>query len=275
MVLQQHGPGAYAPPKAIVGALERWRDRGLPVPVTADTLLRAGVTTESLAPRTLQSLKLLGFLTDDGQPTDEFRELQKVASDQYKERLASLLRVVYADVLAHADPAQDDLERITDQFRVYEPASLRDRMVTLFIGLAEYAGIISEVRAREVTGRRGAGRAKATAARTSSGRSTPPKPQSQSSGNGAGSPAPGLSPPGVRASGGDSRSLTLRSGGTVTLTVSLNVFDLSTDDREFVWGLIDKMRRYEQEASPQPPQGLGSEHPGPHRGVPAGSKPED
>jgi Family of unknown function (DUF5343) len=272
MTLQPHGPGAYAPPKAVIGALERWRDRGFQVPITAETLVRAGVTTESLAPRTLQTLKLLGFVTDDGDPTDEFRDLQKVASDQYQERLASLLRVAYADVLAHADPAQDDLDRITDQFRFYDPASLRDRMVTLFIGLAEYAGIISTARAREVTGRRGAGRAKA-ATRTAPARSPAPKPQPQSSGNGVASPAP--APAGVRTPGGDSRSLTLRSGGTVTLTVSLNVFDLSREDREFVWGLIDKMRKYEQEAAQQPAQGLGSEHPSPHRMVPDGSKPED
>jgi hypothetical protein len=42
----------------------------------------------------------------------------------------------------------------------------------------------------------------------------------------------------------------LRSGGTLTLTVSVDVFAMESLDREFVFGLIDKMREYEQKYHP-------------------------
>jgi hypothetical protein len=41
------------------------------------------------------------------------------------------------------------------------------------------------------------------------------------------------------------RNLTLNSGGEVTLKISVNLFDLSEDDREFVMGLVDAFRDYE------------------------------
>jgi hypothetical protein len=247
MALQPDGPGAYAPPRAVIGIIERWRERGVPTPITGDTLVRASVTTDSLAPRTLQTLRLLDLIDDSGQPTDEFMELRKVPSDQYKERLAALLRVAYADVLAHVDPTTDDYERIRDGFRVYSPPGLRDRMVTLFLGLAEYAGLISGDRAKELTGRR-----------SSKPRSNRPAPartaklQHEPSGNGLQTPAGQMPQQDVRPPAGDSRTLTLRSGGTVTLTVSVNLFELSTADRNFVLKLIDEMASYGQEAEKRP-----------------------
>jgi Family of unknown function (DUF5343) len=187
MALQPEGPGAYAPPRAVIGIIERWRERGVPTPITADTLVRASVTTDSLTPRTLQTLKLLDLIDDSGQPTDEFVELRKVSSDQYKDRLAALLRVAYADVLAHVDPTKDDYERIRDAFRVYSPPGLRDRMVTLFLGLAEYAGLISGDRAKELTGRRSS---KPRPNRPAPARGAKSQPQPSSNGSGTGTSEP-------------------------------------------------------------------------------------
>ncbi len=274
MALREGGTGAYAPAAAVIAVIERYRDRGLPAPIDANILLRAGLTTESLAPRTVQSLKLLDLLDDAMQPTAELVALGRVPTDQFKERLAAVLRTAYSDVLKIVDPATDDYERIRDQFRPYNPPSLRDRMATLFLGLAEYARIVPEGRTKELTGRRSA-----------TGKPRPPRPPNarpskaetapEQSGNGSGATDAETLRQKTEPLGGDSRSLTLRSGGTVTLAVSVNVFNLSTEDREFVWGLIDRMRDYGQEA---PTAGIGtglrSEHPGP-RVVPAGSKPAD
>jgi hypothetical protein len=183
VALQEGGTGAYAPVAAVVAVIERYRDRGLPAPIDADTLVRAGLTTESLAPRTVQSLKLLDLLDDAMQPTAELVALGKVPTDQFKERLAAVLRTAYADVLKFVDPATDDYERVRDQFRPYKPPSLRDRMATLFLGLIEYAGVIPEGRTKELTGRRPAtGKARAT--RPASTRSSA-KPPSESSSNGS------------------------------------------------------------------------------------------
>jgi hypothetical protein len=184
VALQEGGPGAYAPTVAVVHVIERYRDRGLPAPIDADTLVRANLTTESLAPRTVQTLKLLDLLDDDLQPTGDLVALGKVPTDQFKERLAAVLRTAYADVFKFVDPATDSYEHIHDQFRPYKPPSLRDRMTTLFLGLCEYAELIPEGRTRELTGRRVATGSNTTATRTARTRSTT-KPTAESSNDGA------------------------------------------------------------------------------------------
>ncbi len=49
--------------------------------------------------------------------------------------------------------------------------------------------------------------------------------------------------------GGSTKTIKLRSGGTVTLIASLDVFGMGDRDREFVFSLIDRMREYEQDQS--------------------------
>jgi hypothetical protein len=51
--------------------------------------------------------------------------------------------------------------------------------------------------------------------------------------------------------GGDRLAVPLNSGGTVEVSVSVNLFALSTEDRTFVIELIDKLKGYQQ-ATPAP-----------------------
>jgi hypothetical protein len=44
---------------------------------------------------------------------------------------------------------------------------------------------------------------------------------------------------------GTARQVTLKSGGTLTVTASMDVFKLSPADRTFVFSLIDKLSEYE------------------------------
>ena len=45
---------------------------------------------------------------------------------------------------------------------------------------------------------------------------------------------------------GDSRTVTLRGGGTLTLTVSASFLSLSADDRALLFDLIDRLTAYEK-----------------------------
>lgn len=50
---------------------------------------------------------------------------------------------------------------------------------------------------------------------------------------------------------GASRAVSLREGaGVVTLTVSVNLWDLEGEDRDFVFGLMDALKRYEKGEGP-------------------------
>ena len=41
--------------------------------------------------------------------------------------------------------------------------------------------------------------------------------------------------------------MTLKSGGSVKLELAVNMFELADRDREFVFGLIDRLKEYEQQ----------------------------
>jgi len=140
MAVRTEGPAPYAPPASVISLIDRYRDRGLQTPITLDVLSRAGVT-ESLAPRTLQALKLLDLIEEDGQPTQNFETLRLAPATEYQQRFREFLESAYQDVFAYTDPEKDSDTAIRDAFRGYEPRGQQARMVTLFLGLCEHAGM--------------------------------------------------------------------------------------------------------------------------------------
>jgi len=140
MPLHPDGQAPYAPVATMVELFERYRDRGLQTPFNTDVLIRAGVA-ESLASRTLQALRLLDLVDEEGQPTPQFIDWARAPQNEIKERFASILKSVYAEVFSFADPSTDPPERIRDAFRAYRPRGQQERMVSLFLGLCAYAEI--------------------------------------------------------------------------------------------------------------------------------------
>jgi hypothetical protein len=124
----------------VTGLITRHRERGLPSPVTADVLARAGVS-ESLIPRTLQTLQTLELIDDDGRLTEALEGLRKAPEDEFKGRMAAWLKMAYADVFQFTDPSTDDDAKVRDAFRSYNPIGQQPRMVSLFLGLCEAAGL--------------------------------------------------------------------------------------------------------------------------------------
>ena len=147
MVVTSDKPTPYAPASAIVELIERHRKRGLPSPVDAEVLGRAGIS-ESLIPRTLKALQTLDLIDENGKPTEIFEGIRLASEAEYKERLAEWLNTAYTDVISFVDPATDDETAIRDAFRSYNPVAQQPRMVSLFVGLYAAAGIGSEKQAQ-------------------------------------------------------------------------------------------------------------------------------
>lgn len=143
MPVTQTQSGPYAPAPAVMGVVERYRDRGLPTPVTAEVLARAGVS-ESLVPRTLYSLQVLDLIDEAGKPTSVLEGIRLAPQGEYQARLGEWLNGAYAELLQFVDPATADEAAIRDAFRGYRPHGQLDRMVTLFMGLFRAAGIAPE-----------------------------------------------------------------------------------------------------------------------------------
>src|SRR5688572_17050623 len=138
MSIVADGVAPYAPTATVVSVIDRARARGLPSPVTKDVLMKAGVS-ESLVPRTLQSLQLLELVQDDGTWTDNLEMLRRAPEGEFQGRLAEIIRTVYAEVFQYVDPVKDSGTAIRDAFRGFTPHGQQDRMVSLFIGLCQKA----------------------------------------------------------------------------------------------------------------------------------------
>jgi hypothetical protein len=143
MALTESGLAPYAPIRSITALIEQYREKTLPTPITNATIMRLGIE-ESLSRRAIASLKILDLIDENGEPTPTLKKLRVVPSDELTTCLAEWFRDVYKPILTYVEPT-DDVVRIADQFRHYEPAGQRNRMVSLFLGLAKFAGLLSEV----------------------------------------------------------------------------------------------------------------------------------
>jgi hypothetical protein len=127
----------------VLGVLGKHRAKGLPEIVDLDVLTRAGVPV-TLAPRTLQALKALDLIGDDGKLTDTFEGLRLASEADYQERMGDWLRSAYADVLTYVDPETATEVQLRDAFRTYKPTGQQTRMVSLFQALFAAAGLAPE-----------------------------------------------------------------------------------------------------------------------------------
>ena len=142
MAVTSEQSAPYAPSSVILMLLERNRQKGLPNPVTAEALQRLGVS-DSLVPRTLQAIKILDLVGEDGRHTEILDRLRRSPEAEYQREMAEWLKAAYEHAMDIIDPATSDEVSIRDAFRHYNPISMQPRMITLFTSLFEAAGVRS------------------------------------------------------------------------------------------------------------------------------------
>src|SRR6476660_6391417 len=99
MAVTKDKSAPYAPAKTILDLINRYRQRGLPIPIDAETLARASVP-ETLIPRILQTLRVLDLINEGGQPTPTFEGIRLAPEAEYQKRLEDWLRGTYADIFS-------------------------------------------------------------------------------------------------------------------------------------------------------------------------------
>jgi len=180
----------------------------------------------------LRGMKFLGLIDDDSNPTAALHAVAVSDEAARKEKLKVILRERYANLFAldlmKVTPAQ-----LTEQMGVsYNvTGATRDKAVRFFLAAVEYVGIpVSRLFKPKM------GNGAAPGRRRRAGR--PPKSAAITGPEATG---PDAAPP-----GGTTRVVKLKSGGTLTVLASLDLFSLSPADRTFVFELIDRLEQYER-----------------------------
>jgi hypothetical protein len=235
------GPAPYAPAKPILAAIDRHRQVRLAV-IDAPTLMRMGVP-DSLIPRTLQAMRLLDLVDESGRPSEAMEALRTASTAEFKNVLSDVIRHAYAPVFEVVDPTVASHESVEDAFRRFTPSGQRDRMVSLFMGLLAEAGLIAEVPRKK-----GGPRPSRATKRPTVPKAAPSPVAVEAPPVAANAPVRLSYSP--RADGGDDYFVPLASGGSVTVNVDVNLFDLTVEDRQFISEVIDLLRAYKPPSSP-------------------------
>ncbi len=176
MPVSSNTSAPYAPASAILSVIDRFRNRGMQAPFTEDVLVRAGVS-ESLIPRTLQTLRVLDLIDESGEPTETLELIRRSPEAEFKDSLAAWIRNAYAAVLAFVEPTDSEIA-IRDAFRNYNPVGQHPRMVALFMGLCSAAGMRADDQIKESRPRPQARKSALPLALAAQRRATAQKPRS-------------------------------------------------------------------------------------------------
>jgi hypothetical protein len=130
----------YAPVGNVLAIIRRLRESGLPDTIDLNAVIRVGVS-EGNGSRTIAALQYLGLIDEEGKHTELMAALERASRDEYPGVLAEILRKSYSDIFKIVDPKTSTEPIIDDAFRGFDPSRQRDRMVSLFIGLCQEAGL--------------------------------------------------------------------------------------------------------------------------------------
>ena len=180
----------------------------------------------------LIAFKFFGLIDDDSKPTPALHALAVPDEGARKTAFRKLVEQKYADLFAlnlvKTTPSEF-AEQITKSYNV--SGDTRLKATRFFLAAAAYLEIpVSPLLMRDkVAGNAGTTPRRRRAARPQDAvvASHPPH-----------TPVP--------VGGGESKTVTLKSGGTLTLSASVGFFSLSAADRSFVFSLVERLEEYEQ-----------------------------
>lgn len=213
----------YLPFKTFLSSIEAL-EQGIPKKIDR-TIWRSqsGLTQGQI----MAAFRFFGLVDDAGSPTQTLHRLLDPNTDR-KAAIAALLTHKFKSIVEH------DLTKLTPRLLDEQMGAFgvtgttRQKAVTFFLQAAKFADMpLSPYLQSQV---RSVGQRK---------RRIPRKGEALTVSDDAEGTVG--TPP------GSSKTVHLRAGGTITLTVSADVFALSADDRAFVFGLVDKLQAYESE----------------------------
>jgi Family of unknown function (DUF5343) len=218
-------PAAYLPFRTFVSSIEAL-EHGIPKKIDR-TIWRnqSGVVQSQI----LSAFRFFDLVDDEDRPTQALHSLVE-NKEQRKAVMGELVHNAYAKVI-EMDLTKTTPKMLEDAFDSYGVVGdTKRKAVTFFLKAAKFADIpmhpLLAAQVRNTGPRRKRGERKGAPS------------------NGTVKVTPTSTESGITSA--NTRTLHLRSGGTVAMTISYDPFSLSSDDRQFVFELIDKLQGYSE-----------------------------
>lgn len=218
----------YLPYKTLLSSLENL-GQGIPPKLDRSIWKNQPGTVQS---QILSAYKFLGLMTDTTGPTDSLRELVLHRATPTT-TLKKIIEDKYSPILSH-DLATMTITMLNAEFEKAfgVDGETKKKCVRFFLQAVKANGFTLSKFLLDQT-------------RVSSGprKKRGPKLQSESPGDEF-EEAEDITP-----TQGTQKIITLKSGGKLSISLSVDLFALSSEDRKFVFGLIDSLQEYEAKVS--------------------------
>jgi len=180
---------------------------------------------------TLVALKFFGLIDNEGKPEDALHDLA-MDKDGRKQKIRVLLEKYYGNVVAvgltRATPPQFDSAFAADLYNVSGDTKVKAK--SFFIKAAQFAEIPMSkmlLTKSRTSGPRKAKKPKTSIPKGTTDETLPPASETSASGNQT------------------STTIKFGRGGSLTLTLDVNILELKGTDRVFVFDLIDKIESHQ------------------------------
>ena len=219
----------YVPWRTFSAAIERL-EQGVPNQIDRSVWPSYSGATQG---QLVAAFKFLGLVDDKGIPTPTLHELTKKDRPSQKIALGNVIQNAYPQViklgLQKASPKQ-----LNDAFRHFGlTGETHRKAVSFFLHAARHAELPLSPLLKRKTREAGSHRRR----NDSAGPKRTPVP---------------LALPPEESLTAETKTVDLRSGGSLTMILSLKLTGMGREDRKFVFDLLDRMRAYEQAASKKP-----------------------
>lgn len=220
-------PAAYVAFRTFLGAIEAL---GQGVPKRIDRTMwrsQSGIVQSQI----MMALRFFNLVDEEDRPTPALHRLVDSPEDKRREQIAALLLYAYHDIIEHdlTKTTPKMLEEAMEQYHV--SGDTKRKAITFFLQAARFAELpmhpllSGAIRNTSQTRKR---RAKTR--------------DMESTLDGRDTANDAL----ARPTGTQLKAVQLRSGGLITVTVDVDVFAMSPEDRTFVFGVIDTLQKYEK-----------------------------
>ncbi len=221
---QETTPSAvYIPFKTFQTAIDTLK-QALPPTLDRSAWASFAGSTQS---QVLSAFKFLGLADKNGAVQPPLKRLVDAENwEQRKPILKELLEKHYASIYALSDRNETFLKLQEEMRKFGVKGGTLEKAIRFFMDASKFAD--RSVTPQWVNAKKSTPRRK----RGDSSDELPPLDRGQ----GRESPS--------KPTKGSTQEIKLKSGGTVTLVVSVDLFDLSKEDREWVFGLVDTLKTY-------------------------------